>query len=94
MAISGGNPNGFPDFRPQNPWGRRMPKPVRPIQDRPQSELLFQVHVELRNGQMLAVGPKMPEKFANVFREAILVQIIHGKEKSWSNPTVLPAPTM
>lgn len=84
------------DFRPLNPWGRAMPKPVRPVRDASIFTALFQVHVELRHkpGRCIPVGPKLTQEAAEMFRIAIAAQIAHGKEKRWANPYLVLASTM
>ena len=83
------------DFKPLNPWGRDMPKPSRPVRDRSIFTDLYQVHVEFRGtGRVLPVGPKLTQEAAEMFCQAINVQIVHGKEKRWANPHVMPAATM
>ncbi len=94
MRISGGTPSGIPDFRPVNPWGRPMPKPARKLRLPSEIHALYQVFVETRSGRMLAVGPKLTAAAAEQFAAAIRVQIIHGKEKRWSNPSVLCVPAV
>ena len=77
------------DFRPLNPWGRPMPAPPRPIHTKP--EPLYQVKVEIcRNGQSRLIGPRMDSRAAGMLCEAIGRQIATGREKNWSNPTVVP----
>ena len=82
VRISGGNPNGIPDFKPLNPWGRPMPEPERP--PRPP---LWQVHVSDRSrGRVIPVGPRMGKEYAEMFRLAISNQIHLGAERRWANP--------
>lgn len=82
VRVSGGNPNGIPDFKPLNPWGRPMPTPERA--PRPP---LYQVHVtDKRDNREKPVGPRMQEEFAEMFRLTIQNQISLGAERRWIEP--------
>ena len=68
-----------------------MPKPARPLRDKPAAASLYQVNVELTaNGRVIPVGPRLEQQTAEQFCAAINVQIVHGKEKRWANPHVVP----
>jgi len=82
LDYGSGNPASCPDFRPLNPWGRPMPKPVRP--ERPK---LYQVHVrDKRSGRTIAVCPKMQHEFVEMIRLTIAQAIASGAEKRWRDP--------
>jgi hypothetical protein len=87
LRVSGGNPAGFPDFVPLNPWGRGMPKAA------PRSKpAVFQLVVrDLRNGgRELRVGPKCETaEIAEALCMAIKQQIELGREKRWADPQVI-----
>lgn len=81
----------IPNFKPLNPWGRPMPKIQGPSGSTELNiEPLYQVHVELRDGKAIPVGPKMVKHMAEEFLMAINTKIVQGKEKEWANPTLLP----
>lgn len=80
-----GTPAGMPDFRPLNPWGRAMPKPMR--QPRPS---LWQIFVkDARTGTRIAVGPKAPKEFSEALIERLNLNIVVGIEKQWSDPELV-----
>ena len=81
-------PDSSVPFKPMNPWGRPMPKPKRPVRDKPPER--FQVHVErTSDGVTIPVGPKMDPDGAAQFCEAINRMIAAGREKSWNNAHVV-----
>ena len=58
-------------------------------------QALYQVNVEAtaqgsRVKQMLPVGPAMMRAACDQFADTIRQQIKLGREKRWSNPTVVP----
>lgn len=88
--VSGGTPNGVPDYRPFNklPEAEQraqlktlLKKTIRPA--------LYQVRVEDVNKGDIAVGPKCSERVATAFAYAISTFIKSGKETVWSNPRVV-----
>ena len=80
-------PNGFPNYKPLNPWGRVMPKAKR-IKSREPTPL-YQVMVETDDGTQLPVGPKLDQVTAGRCCEAISKTLIHAKGSTWHNPTVV-----
>ncbi len=91
MRISGGNPNGFPDFVPLNPWGRGFPKELLNRPPRPQ---LYQLIVrDKRDGNKeLRVGPKMEKQYVELMHGALVREIVSGAETRWFDPIVVPMP--
>lgn len=86
VRVSGGTPNGFPDFVPLNPWGRPMPKPAQPPRP-PVSQVVVR---DLRDGgKELRVGPKWPAECAAMLCQAIEREIAAGREKRWADPVVV-----
>lgn len=87
-SIIGGNPNGFPDYKPFNKLPRdeqnaELNKILRPI--------LYQVFVEERKtGNSLAVFPRVSQQTAEALASTINLHIALGKEKLWSNAIVSP----
>lgn len=55
VGRGSGMPNGIPDFRPLNPYGRAMPKPTRPY--RTARPALYQVEIDLLKGGTERAGP-------------------------------------
>lgn len=84
VRVSGGTPAGFPDYKPLNPWGRPMPK-YKP----PEKPERYQIFVETKTRDLLAIGPKAPEDFLRPLCRAIEEQIARGNEKDWSNPHIV-----
>lgn len=82
-------PAGFPDYKPLNPWGRPMPKPKRPIRGVPAEDELYTVEVRLSSGKFARVCPGVLKWVAERLCEAIGVEIAHGREKEYSNPTLV-----
>lgn len=91
LARGTGNPVGFEDFVPLNPWGRAFPKDLLNRKPRPP---LYQVIVrDKRDGNKeLRVGPKWGKEFAEMFCMEINKLISSGMEKQWSDPVVIPVP--
>lgn len=89
VRASGGTPAGFADFVPLNPWGRPMPKPVRP--PRP---MLYQVVVrdKARGNREVRVGPQWPRELAEMLCLTIANQIRLGAERRWSEPVIIAMP--
>lgn len=88
IRISGGNPAGFPDYRPLNPWGRAMPKSKK----KPKPDF-YQVVVETssRDGtkHMLPVSPRASREFCMPLCSAIETEIAAGRERTWKNPCIV-----
>lgn len=59
IGFGSGNPVGLPDYKPLNPWGRRMPNRAQR-----RREALYQVFVALPDGTEQALGPKWSEEYA------------------------------
>ena len=87
IGFGSGLPNGIPDFRPINPWGRAMPKPARPYRDKPLHHALYQVFVDTRKGT-IPVGPRWSEELAGAFAETINKAVALGAEKEWGRAHV------
>lgn len=51
--------------------------------------ILYQVNVEVK-GKIVPVGPQMLEGVAQHLADEIRTQIKLGREKTWSNPQVVP----
>jgi hypothetical protein len=49
---------------------------------------LYQVHVETREGKLLAVGPAMIRQACEMFCATIKAQIKAGREREWANPHI------
>lgn len=68
--------------------GREMP----PGWKSPLREPLYRVVVDQRGERLpVAVGPAMLWGYADHFQHEIARQIAAGRERNWSNPTVIPA---
>lgn len=80
-------PNGFPDFKPRNPWGRPMPKTKREMLKEPAP--LYQVMVEQNDGSQLPIGPKLDQLTAQRCCEGLARTLIHAKHSPWHNPVVV-----
>ena len=50
------------------------------------SQKLYQVRVEDRSGEVIAVGPKMLKPYAEALLAAIKDAVKVGAEKTWGNP--------
>lgn len=87
-SITGGTPNGMPDYKPFNKLPRAeqdevLKKVLRPT--------LYQVLVEdCKTGNSLAVGPKVPQNVASALAHTINVQVALGQEKLWHSAIVSP----
>jgi len=51
---------------------------------------LYQVHVEVKGGKILPIGPAMLKGAADNLAQTIKTEIAKGTEKTWFNPQVLP----
>ena len=68
------------------------PKPMPKGWKSPLREPLYRVVVDARGERFpLAVGPAMLWDACNQFQHEIQLQIAKGKERDWSNPTIIPA---
>jgi hypothetical protein len=87
IRVEGGNPAGFPDFVPLNPWGRAMPKPAQPPRP-PVSQVVVR---DMRDGgKELRVGPKWcGVEGAAMLCQTIEQEIAAGREKRWRDPVVV-----
>ena len=89
-ALTGGNPAGFPDYKPLNPWGRGFPKEL--FRPKPKPEL-YQIFIEIPGApdaeRLLPVGPKGPEDLLKPLCRAIEEQIARGRETEWANPHIV-----
>lgn len=65
-----------PDFKPLNPWGRRMPKLSSQFTEKPRR--LYQVWVDDREGKTFALGPKVIRAVADDFLVEIKKAIIQA----------------
>ena len=84
--ISGGTPNGLPDYKPikfdSAEFRALLSRPVKPV--------LYQVWVEDRvKSSAIPIGPKCVYGTATAFAGAISTQIALGREHAWANPTVV-----
>ncbi len=80
-------PNGYPDYKPMNPWGRPMPKTKRAMNKEP--DPLYQVVVEQDDGSPLPVGPAIDQVTAQRCCEALAKAIMSAKKPTMHNPTVV-----
>lgn len=88
VRASGGNPTGFPDYRPIN----KLPRDEqRALLARVMRPVLYQVVVEDRKGNLLRASPKCSSQTAQALASAINTQVALGREKLWSNATVVLA---
>lgn len=71
------------DFNPINGNGKRMPTAKA-------REQLYQLYVETRDGEQIAIAPRMSRRALEPLMERINVEIISGREKAWSNPCLVP----
>jgi hypothetical protein len=55
----------------------------------PQTQTLYQIHVETSKGHILKIGPKAPKEFLTPFVVAINKSVALGKERDWSNPVLV-----
>lgn len=91
IGYGTGNPNGFPDFKPINPWGRMperkrlMPHPNQFIA--PEVDL-YQMWADDREnqGKPVALFPRMPRDVLLNLLEVVNAQISLGNEKRFANP--------
>ena len=89
VGRGSGSPNGIPDFRPINPWGRAMPKPTRPYREKPISHALYQVEIDLRRGGKKRVGPQWAEEMAGSLAETINRALILRPDDEWGRARVV-----
>jgi hypothetical protein len=100
IGYGTGNPSGFPDFRPMNPWGRAMPKPSRPMphperEGRPGNMRLYQIWADdVHFGYRVPVGPKVAKEILEPGFEQLCRNIIDGTETRWKNASLDPAEPM
>jgi hypothetical protein len=86
LRVSGGNPAGFPDFVPLNPWGRAMPVPAARVKP-PVSQVVVR---DMRHGgRETRVGPKCAKQWAEMWCQAIRQAIANGSETRWRDPQVV-----
>lgn len=87
IGFGSGNPAFAPDYRPLNPWGRRMPPPERA--PRP---ALYQVVVRDRRQGLKErrIGPQWSKEFAEQLCFSISKAIGSGLETDWCDPIVVP----
>src|SRR6266446_4798443 len=85
--VSGGTPNGFPDYRPINKLSRAELADIL----RPPKPTLYQVWVLDRLRGYIPVGPKCENTLASEFCSAIQTQIRLGRERDWNSPHVVLA---
>jgi len=86
LGHGSGSPAGLPDFRPMNPGGRPMPKPVRKPVPR-----MHQIFVEQPGGAMLAIGPKAAAEFLEPLLLNINRLVSLGQASGWGTAHLLPA---
>ena len=84
IGRGSGQPAGLPDFKPMNPWGQRMPAPVRP--PRP---TLYQIVVTRAGHGEIRLGPKMERQFIDALFATIEGAIRSGAEKEISDPHIV-----
>lgn len=85
--VSGGTPNGFPDYRPLNKLPKdEVAKRLKRILKPP----LYQVWVEVKDrSSAIPIGPKCENSIAHMLAYEIRRQVALGNEQVWSNPTVV-----
>lgn len=85
IRISGGTPNGFPDFNPINPWGRRPPtRSYVSVADRKLCQIIV-----MWAGKRVPIGPRAPRDFCERLLVAINGHIATGQETVWSEPEIV-----
>lgn len=89
VGRGSGMPNGIPDFRPINPYGRAMPKPTRPY--RPLRPALYQVEIDLRGGGTKRIGPQWAEEMAGSLAETINKALLVRPMDDWGRARVVLA---
>lgn len=88
VRTSGGNPTGFPNYRPIN----KLPEhEIKQLMKKAIKPALYQVRVEDRKKGEIAVGPKCPQSAASALAFAISDMVARGLEPDWSNPRVVLA---
>jgi hypothetical protein len=75
-------------FRPVNPWGRPMPKPVRPVRE-PLYQLIVTRTSETRGKEQIGFGPKMIRAATEQLCEAVQTGIRLGVETELSDPHIV-----
>jgi hypothetical protein len=90
VRASGGTPAGMPDYKPINKLPAHEQRALlrRALNPRP---VLYQVWVEQIGKGLTPVGPKWEKHRASNLAYAIETQIRLGKERVYSNPTVVIA---
>lgn len=84
LGYGSGDPVGIPNYRPMNPWGRGMPKPVR--QPRP---ALWQI-MAMVDGKRTPLGPMMQKEFAeSLLTELNKASIATGGKVWWAEPELV-----
>lgn len=90
IGRGSGQPAGFEDFVPLNPWGRGFPKELL---NKPPRPPLYQVFVrDAKIGKEIPVGPKAPKENAEMWCLEIKRLVASGAEKQWFDPIVLEVP--
>lgn len=85
IGFGSGDPAGFPGYRPMNPWGRAMPKPVR--QPR---EALWQIVVKMPGGKREPIGPRMAkDAVESMLYEMNKAAIETGGKVWWAEPEIV-----
>jgi hypothetical protein len=87
LGFGSGNPAGCPDFKPENPWGRPMPRYDQQYLPPPPLHQVF-AH-DKRVGKIIPVSPKMAKEYCDAICIAIGGKIASGDWKHWSNPHVV-----
>jgi hypothetical protein len=84
--LSGGQPSGFPDYKPIN----KLPRDEqRALLNKVMRPTLYQVLVEERStGNSIAVSPKCSQQTALALAETINLHVALGRERLWANATV------
>lgn len=85
VPVTGGNPNGVPNYRPIN----KLPEAeLKALANKIVRPSLYQVWVDDKGGASLAVGPRVSQNVASRLAEAININVLRGVEKTWSNARV------
>lgn len=88
IGHGSGDPAGFPNFKPLNPWGRPMPK-APPKPELPSHQLFVEQFNPWGVKEIVALGPKASEDFLLPLKGAIEEQIALGNEKHFRNPHIV-----
>jgi len=86
VGYGTGNPAAAPNYRPLNPWGRRMP----PAERAPRPELWQIIVTDRRDRKQVRVGPQMTKECLSSLFHAIRTEIVSGRETRWSEPMLVP----